>query len=79
MFTQFVIEVHRLIFSFLFFFSFAGMEMNRMALLQDFENTDTVASIVEDIKFLEENERDNDLDKVSQLDCFRINNFGSFC
>ena len=50
-----------------------------MALLQDFENTDTVASIVEDIEFLEENERDNDLDKVSQLDCFRINNFGTFC
>lgn len=57
------------------------MEMNRIALLQDFGNTDTVASIVEDIIFVEENEIENDLDEVSLLVNFlivRIINFDSF-
>ena len=57
------------------------MEMNRIALLQDFGNTDTVASIVEDIIFVEENEIENDLDEVSLLVRFlivRIINFDSF-
>lgn len=56
------------------------MEMNRIALLQDFGNTDTVASIVEDIIFVEENEIENDLDEVSLLVRFlivRIINFDS--
>ncbi len=55
--------------------------MNRIALLQDFGNTDTVASIVEDIIFVEENEIENDLDEVSLLVNFlivRIINFDSF-
>lgn len=48
------------------------MEMNRIALLQDFENTDTVASIVEDIIFVEENEIETDLDEVSLFASFLI-------
>lgn len=46
--------------------------MNRIALLQDFENTDTVASIVEDIIFVEENEIETDLDEVSLFASFLI-------
>lgn len=48
------------------------MEMNRIALLQDFENTDTVASIVEDIIFVEESEIEIDLDEVSLSASFFI-------